>query len=128
MMTSFFSITFISLLNCSQAAGFHFFSQRTLYNSSQPTPQNLHLHSAQHKQSEAPLSHIIRQKHEHTLAILTMPHSASARIANEAILEKSISVTTRKLSVVLRTNSSVGGMHGEVSLTKLRKYAGEVYR
>eukprot|EP00956_Cyclotella_meneghiniana_P006301 scaffold8267_cov74-Cyclotella_meneghiniana.AAC.1 len=49
-----------------------------------------------------------------------MPHSASARIANEAILEKSISVTTRKLSVVLRANTSVGGMHGEVSLTRLR--------
>lgn len=72
------------------------------------------------------------KKHKHTLAILTMPHSTSARIANEAILETAISVTTDKLSVVLRTNtggsnSATGEGHSNVSLTQLRRYAGEVY-
>jgi hypothetical protein len=71
--------------------------------------------------------------HEHTLAILTMPHSASARIANEAILERAIAVTSRRLSVVLRTNtggtqSRTGEDYSNVSLTKLRRYAGEIYR
>ena len=75
-----------------------------------------------------------RKRHKHTLAILTMPHSASARIANEAILETAISVTSEKLSVVLRTNT--GGSTSKtgeadsnemVSLTQLRRYAGEVY-
>ncbi|KAL7530690.1 hypothetical protein ACHAXR_003630 [Thalassiosira sp. AJA248-18] len=61
-----------------------------------------------------------------------MPHSTSARIANEAILETAISVTTNRLSVVLRTNtggsdSRTGEGHSSVSLTQLRRYAGEVY-
>lgn len=63
-----------------------------------------------------------------------MPHSASARIANEAILEAAISVTSTKLSVVLRTNTggsnSVTGEADDsnsVTLTQLRRYAGEVY-
>lgn len=61
-----------------------------------------------------------------------MPHSASARIANEAILETAISVTTNRLSVVLRTNtggsnSITGEGHSNVSLTQLRRYAGEIY-
>lgn len=74
----------------------------------------------------------IRKKHKHTLAILTMPHSASARIANEAILDTAISVTTNRLSVVLRTNtggsdSTTGEGHSGVSLTQLRRYVGEIY-
>ena len=124
---SCFSI--ITLLNCPQAAGFHFLSQYASQTRYSPSlPRNIELHSAPHELSQSVSHSIISQKHEHTLAILTMPHSATARIANEAILEKSISVTTRKLSVVLRANTSVGGMHGEVSLTRLRRYAGEVYR
>jgi len=72
------------------------------------------------------------EKHKHTLAILTMPNSASARIANEAILEKSISVTTNRLSVVLRTNtggsnSITGEGYEQFTLTQLRRYAGEIY-
>jgi len=82
------------------------------------------------KPQETPAS--IQKKHKHTLAILTMPHSASARIANEAILETAISVTTSRLSVVLRTNtggsnSMTGEGHSNVSLTQLRRYAGEIY-
>ncbi|KAL9188733.1 hypothetical protein ACHAXT_007111 [Thalassiosira profunda] len=66
------------------------------------------------------------------MAILTLPHSASARIANEAILETAIAVTTDRLSVVLRTNtggsdSRTGEDYSNVSLTQLRRYAGEVY-
>ena len=84
-----------------------------------------------------------KRRHDHTLAILTMPHSASARIANEAILEIAMSVTSRKLSVVLRATSGEGvGRYDDdafdesrsakfdgvvVSLTQLRRYAGEVY-
>lgn len=84
-----------------------------------------------------------KRRHDHTLAILTMPHSASARIANEAILETAMSVTSRKLSVVLRATSGEGvgrydddafddesrtaKFDGVVSLTQLRRYAGEVY-
>ena len=81
-----------------------------------------------------------RSRHCHTLAILTMPRSASARIANEAILEAAMSVTSRKLSVILRaTTAGVGreyddesgdyydGEEDVVSLTQLRRYAGEVY-
>lgn len=72
------------------------------------------------------------KKHKHTLAILTMPQSASARIANEAILETAISITTERLSVVLRTNtggtdSLTGEGYSNVSLTQLRRYAGEIY-
>ncbi|KAL7449938.1 hypothetical protein ACHAWC_001947 [Mediolabrus comicus] len=72
------------------------------------------------------------KKHKHTLAILTMPQSASARIANEAILETAISVTTQRLSVILRTNtggsnSLTGEGYSNVSLTQLRRYAGEIY-
>ncbi|KAL3793456.1 hypothetical protein ACHAW5_001631 [Stephanodiscus triporus] len=79
------------------------------------------------------------RRHGHTLAILTMPHSASARIANEAILETAMSVTSRKLSVVLRATSrddldddDCDGDDDDydedvVSLTQLRRYAGEVY-
>lgn len=83
------------------------------------------------KPQEAP-SGVQKKKHKHTLAILTMPHSASARIANEAILETAISVTTDRLSVVLRTNtggsnSRTGEGHSNVSLTQLRRYAGEIY-
>jgi len=75
----------------------------------------------------------IQKKHKHTLAIFTMPHSASARIANEAILDTAISVTTNRLSVVLRTNTSgldsrTGEGHSDVSLTQLRRYVGEIYR
>ena len=74
----------------------------------------------------------IQQKHKHTLAILTMPNSASARIANEAILETAISVTTNRLSVVLRTNtggtdSQTGEGYEQFTLTQLRRYAGEIY-
>ncbi|KAL3805094.1 hypothetical protein HJC23_003322 [Cyclotella cryptica] len=81
---------------------------------------------------QQPSKQPLDRKHKHTLAILTMPHSASARIANEAILEKAISVTTEKLSVVLRTNtggtnSQTGEGHSNVSLTNLRRYAGEIY-
>jgi len=73
-----------------------------------------------------------KKKHKHTLAILTMPHSASARIANEAILETAISITNGRLSIVLRTNtggtnSATGEGHSNVSLTQLRRYAGEIY-
>lgn len=72
------------------------------------------------------------KKHKHTLAILTMPQSTSARIANEAILETAISITTERLSVVLRTNtggtdSLTGEGYSNVSLTQLRRYAGEIY-
>lgn len=72
------------------------------------------------------------KKHKHTLAILTMPQSASARIANEAILETAISITTERLSVVLRTNtggtdSLTGEGYSNVSLTQLRRYVGEIY-
>ena len=72
------------------------------------------------------------KKHKHTLAILTMPQSASARIANEAILETAISITTDRLSVILRTNtggtsSLTGEGYSNVSLTQLRRYAGEIY-
>jgi len=61
-----------------------------------------------------------------------MPQSASARIANEAILETAISITTERLSVVLRTNtggtdSLTGEGYSNVSLTQLRRYAGEIY-
>ena len=74
----------------------------------------------------------IHEKHKHTLAILTMPNSASARIANEAILETAISITTNRLSVVLRTNtggtdSQTGEGYEKFSLTQLRRYAGEIY-
>lgn len=74
----------------------------------------------------------VQKRHKHTLAILTMPHSASARIANEAILETAISITSTKLSVVLRTNtggsnSKTGEDSNTISLTQLRRYAGEVY-
>ena len=73
-----------------------------------------------------------QQRHKHTLAILTMPQSASARIANEAILETAMSITTERLSVVLRTNtggtdSLTGEGYSNVSLTQLRRYAGEIY-
>ena len=67
------------------------------------------------------------KQHEHTLAILTMPRSSSARIANEAILNKAISVTSKRLSVVLRTNTNDDRIEN-VSLTRLRRYAGEIYR
>eukprot|EP00984_Skeletonema_dohrnii_P026654 scaffold16018_cov120-Skeletonema_dohrnii-CCMP3373.AAC.3 len=72
------------------------------------------------------------KKHKHTLAILTMPQSASARIANEAILETAMSITAERLSVVLRTNtggtdSLDGEGYSNVSLTQLRRYAGEIY-
>ena len=67
------------------------------------------------------------KQHEHTLAILTMPRSSSARIANEAILNKAISVTSKRLSVVLRTNTNDNRIE-TVSLTQLRRYAGEIYR
>lgn len=69
------------------------------------------------------------RRHGHSLAILTMPHSASARIANEAILETAMSVTSRRLSVVLRATASVDDDDDEdvMSLTQLRRYAGEVY-
>ncbi|KAL7524597.1 hypothetical protein ACHAWF_001012, partial [Thalassiosira exigua] len=69
-----------------------------------------------------------REKHGHVLAILAVPRSASARIANEAILETAISVTSDKLSVVLRS-SPPGDAQGasDVTLTELRRYAGEVY-
>ena len=98
--------------------------------------------------TSSPSSTIKKRRHDHTLAILTMPHSASARIANEAILETAMSVTSRKLSVILRATSSEGvGLYnnnnddddamdvesktskfdGIVSLTQLRRYAGEVY-
>ena len=74
----------------------------------------------------------------HTLAILTMPHSGSARIANEAILETAMSVTSRKLRVVLRAtfrddlDDDCNGDDDDydkdvVSLTQLRWYAGEVH-
>ena len=61
-----------------------------------------------------------------------MPQSASARIANEAILETAISITTERLSVVLRTNtggtnSLTGEGYSNVSITQLRRYAGEIY-
>ena len=73
-----------------------------------------------------------KKKHKHTLAILTMPQSTSARIANEAILETAISITTERLSVVLRTNtggsnSLTGEGYSNVSLTQLRRYAGDIY-
>ena len=75
----------------------------------------------------------IQKKHKHTLAILTMPHSTSARIANEAILNTAISVTTNRLSVVVRTNtggsdSMTGEGFSDISLTQLRKYVGEIFR
>lgn len=103
----FFSPTFFSRVNL----------QATNDVDTPPTPQE---------------NHQVQKKHKHTLAILTMPHSTSARIANEAILETAISVTTDKLSVVLRTNtggsnSRTGEGHSNVSLTQLRRYAGEVY-
>ncbi|KAL7463041.1 hypothetical protein ACHAXS_003413 [Conticribra weissflogii] len=68
-------------------------------------------------------------KHAHTLAILTLPSTTSARIANEAILSTAISITTRRLSVVLRTHTRDSGMDGDndVTLTQLRRYAGEIY-
>jgi phosphopantetheine adenylyltransferase len=91
----------------------------------------------------SPTPNIKKRRHDHTLAILTMPQSASARIANEAILETAMSVTSRKLSVVLRATSGEGvgrrydddnvdesktaKYDGVVSLTQLRRYAGEVY-
>ena len=61
-----------------------------------------------------------------------MPQSTSARIANEAILETAISITTERLSVVLRTNtggsnSLTGEGYSNVSLTQLRRYAGDIY-
>jgi cytidyltransferase-like protein len=55
-----------------------------------------------------------------------MPRSASSRIANEAILAKAMQITSRKLSVILRTNTDTDDTT-HVSLTKLRRYAGEVY-
>lgn len=59
-----------------------------------------------------------RRRHVHTLAIMTMPRSASARIANEAILKTAVSVTSKRLSVVLRSTASVDD-HDEdvISLT-----------
>ena len=62
-----------------------------------------------------------------------MPHSTSARIANEAILNTAISVTTNRLSVVVRTNtggsdSMTGEGFSDISLTQLRKYVGEIFR
>jgi hypothetical protein len=47
-----------------------------------------------------------------------MPRSASARIANEAILKTAVSVTSKRLSVVLRSTASVDD-HDEdvISLT-----------
>lgn len=96
---------------------------QTLYNSANDV-------DAPPKPQQSPAS--TQKKHKHTLAILTMPHSTSARIANEAILETAISVTTDRLSVVLRTNtggsnSATGEGHSNVSLTQLRRYAGEIY-
>ncbi len=59
-----------------------------------------------------------RRRHVHTLVIMTMPRSASARIANKAILETAMSVTSKRLSVVLRSTASVNN-HDEdvISLT-----------
>ena len=73
-----------------------------------------------------PTSSLSDKKHSHTLAIMTVPRSASARIANEAILETAMSVTTEKLSVILRVDAAVEGK-SRVSLTQLRRYAGEIY-
>ena len=72
-----------------------------------------------------------RRRHGHTLAILTYPHSASARIVNGAILETAMSVTSDKLSVVIRASAAddddddYDGV--AASLTQLRRYVGEVY-
>lgn len=91
------------------------------------------LHDAAHGvDASPPTPRQFRQKHAHTLALLTMPHSASARIANEAILDAAIAVTTGRLSVVLRTNtggsdSRTGEGRTDVSLTQLRRYVGEIY-
>ena len=67
-----------------------------------------------------------RRRHGHTLAILTYPHSASARIVNGAILETAMSVTSDKLSVVIRA-SAADDDGVAASLTQLRRYVGEVY-
>mmetsp|Transcript_18251 Transcript_18251/g.37489 ORF Transcript_18251/g.37489 Transcript_18251/m.37489 type:complete len:326 (+) Transcript_18251:133-1110(+) len=70
------------------------------------------------------------KKHAHTLAILTLPSTTAARIGNEAILSTAISITTRRLSVVLRTHTRDSGMDDDddvVTLAQLRRYAGEVY-
>ena len=63
----------------------------------------------QHQQLQTPP--LKKRRHSHTMAILTMPHSASARIANEAILETAMSVTSRKLSAVLRATLGDGVGH-----------------
>ncbi|KAL3784938.1 hypothetical protein ACHAW5_003618 [Stephanodiscus triporus] len=81
-----------------------------------------------------------RSMHGHTLAILTMPRSASARIANGAILETAVSVTSDKLSVAIRAtagnvddddggggDSVPGDKEGVAGLARLRRYVGEVY-
>jgi hypothetical protein len=71
-----------------------------------------------------------RRGHGHTLAILTLPHSASTRIANGAILEAAMSVTSDKLSVVIRATTADDDDDNDgvaVSLAQLRRYVGEVY-
>lgn len=62
----------------------------------------------------------LRNKFQHTLAILTMPCTSTDKIANEAILNQAVQ-GTRKLSVVLRANGK------NLSLARLRRYVGEVY-
>lgn len=63
------------------------------------------------------------KRFNHGLAILTMPQTSLDKIANEAILETSLT-HTHKLSVVLRESDALSSTH---SIYSLRKYVGEVY-
>ncbi|KAL9188238.1 hypothetical protein ACHAXT_006616 [Thalassiosira profunda] len=72
-----------------------------------------------------------KEKHRHTLAVLVVvPRSTSARIANEAVLEQAISITTDRLSVSLRANASEpcsDNNNSGATLAEMRRYTSDVY-
>ena len=68
------------------------------FTSSPSLRSNLRLHT----RFNAINNNNINAKHGHTLAILSFPRTSRDQIANEAVLLKAMSVTERRLSVVIR--------------------------